>query len=59
MTDWKKLAPLLAPDIPEDAADRAAAAVAKLEEIFIPRARTIPLDTDPACMPQVEPEPEP
>jgi hypothetical protein len=48
MTDWKLAARALAPDMPPDAADRAAKPLDALETAFRPLVTGIPIETEPA-----------
>jgi hypothetical protein len=48
MTDWKSVAKARRLNIPEDAIERIASPLDKLEEAFRPLVKTIPLDVEPA-----------
>jgi hypothetical protein len=48
MTDWKKIATAVAPDIPQEAVDRAVKPLETLEGTFRPLIARIPLETEPA-----------
>jgi hypothetical protein len=48
MADWKSAAKALAPDMPPDAAERAAKPLETLEAAFRPLVAAIPLETEPA-----------
>jgi hypothetical protein len=56
MSDWKKAAAAFAPDMPEDAVERAAKALDTLESVFRPAAAKIPQETEPAYTMKLEEE---
>jgi spore maturation protein SpmB len=56
MRDWKLAAKAFAPDLPEEAALRAAAPLDALESVFRPLAEGIPLETEMAPVMLVHPE---
>lgn len=58
MTDWKLAAKAIAPDIPEEAVERARQPLAALEAAFRPLVAAIPHETEPACVLLVQCEEE-
>jgi hypothetical protein len=48
MTDWKKAAAAIAPDIPADALERSLKPLETLEGAFRPLIARIPFETEPA-----------
>ena len=48
--DWKQLARVVAPDIPEDALDRLSLSLDTLDAPFRPQVDRIPLLTEPATV---------
>ena len=56
MSDWKKAASAFAPDMPEEAVERASKALDNLESVFRPAAARIPQETEPAYTMRLEEE---